>query len=139
MHTVRLLNSFTEILLNQPQIIPIQSPTNNNALTQDKISKIVQSIKNLNLIKTNSAALPRVNVNPMPSPEPQRVNKNPLTTQKPNQICLDDSFEQLLKQNVRVPPKIVQGSSFPKINLGGLSLPQLHPKWLAYHIFNNQG
>ena len=75
----------------------------------------------------------------MPIPAPPRVNKNLPTTQQPNKIRLDDSFEQLLKQKVRVPPKIAQGSPFPEINPGDTSLPKPHPKWLAYHIFDNQG
>ena len=74
---------------------------------------------------------------------PPLPNTSPAITQpvtpEPVQVQHDDTFQQLLLQKVQVPPTTVQGSPFPKINLGGLSSSQLHPEWLTYHIFDDQG
>ena len=44
-----------------------------------------------------------------------------------------------LQQKVKVPPKIIPKAPFPRIELGGLSATQLHPEWVAHHIFDEQG
>ena len=80
------------------------------------------------------AELPRVpNQQDTINIPPQRVETNP------EHFNLGDHhFQNLLRQRVQVPPKIIPKSPFLHIDLGGLNLAQLHPEWVAHHIFDEQ-
>ena len=104
-----------------------------------KILKVPQSIqpprvqRDENLVKSY-APDPRV------KETPKNLNQHvPPTAPYPISHKKNYDFNNFLQQKVTVPPKIIPRAPFPRIDLGGLSATQLHPEWVAHHIFDEQG